>query len=76
MKASYRNWQEYKENKLASKQADKMYNTLMTMWDNKSTSEQFQAYYKQLQSSHLYIKHGALYCQVLSDFAYDRRNHV
>ena len=70
---SFRNWREFQENKLASKQANNMYSTLMTMWDNNATCEEFQQYYKELQKSHLYIKHGSLYCQVLSDFCYNRK---
>lgn len=73
MKVSYQTYTEYKENKLASKQADKMYNTLMKMWEGKASSEDFQNYYKELRRSHLYLKHSCLYCQVLLDFAWNRK---
>lgn len=65
--ARYTDWNEYKENKLAAKQADKMFNTLVSMTKNNATAEEFQAYYATMWKSHLYNKHGALYCQVLSD---------
>lgn len=70
---NFTDWSEFKENKLAAKQASNMYSKLMVMWNSNSAPEEFQAYYKELQKSHLYVKHGALYCQVLSDFVNNRK---
>lgn len=71
MSLTYQTYEEYQNNKLAAKQADKMYKTLMDMWEHKS--DKFQEYYAELQKSHLYKKHGPLYCQVLSDFTWNRK---
>lgn len=65
--ATFKDWNEYKDNKLAAKQADRMFNTLVQMRKTKATAEEFQAFYSEMHKSHLYNKHGALYCQVMSD---------
>lgn len=70
MARTYQAWEEYKQNKLASIQADRMYDTLMKMRKNKVPTEQYHEYYRKMYETHLYNKHGALYCQVLSDVNY------
>lgn len=64
--ATYKDWQEYKENKLASKQADRLYKSLVESIKNKDQKRIHQIY-DEFRKSHLYEKHGPLYCQVISD---------
>lgn len=68
---TFKDWNEYKENKLASKQADKLYNRLVSLYSKKANGEEFYNLYTEAHQTHLYKKHSALYCQVLSD-AYNR----
>ncbi len=65
--ATYRDWQEYKENKLASKQADRLYKELKQLQKKNAKAEEYKKVYAQYHNSNLYLKHSALYCQVLSD---------
>lgn len=64
---TYRDWQEYKENKLASKQADRLYKELTCLHQKKADGVEFDKLYTEFHNSHLYKKHSCLYCQVLSD---------
>lgn len=63
---TYKDWQEYKENKLASKQADRLYKDLVDAIKNKNEKRIAQIY-REFRKSHLYEKHGPLYCQVIAD---------
>lgn len=65
--STYKDWQEYKENKLASKQADNLYNALVQLRKKNGTADEFTKVYDRYHNSDLYKKHGALYCQVISD---------
>lgn len=65
--ATYKDWEEYKTNKLASKQADRLYKELVALKKRKASSKQYQEVYSSYFNTNLYQKHGALYCQVLSD---------
>lgn len=65
--STYKDWQEYKENKLASKQADNLYNVLVQLRKKNGTADEFTQVYEKYHKSYLYQKHSALYCQVISD---------
>lgn len=64
---TYKDWQEYKQNKLASKQADRLYKELTYLYKKKADGMEFHKLYKNFHNSYLYKKHSSLYCQVLSD---------
>lgn len=68
--ATYKDWQEYKENKLASKQADRLYKELFEA-RKKKDDKRIHQIYDEFHESHLYKKHGPLYCQVITDVAID-----
>lgn len=66
----YKDWQEYKQNKLASKQADRLYKELLLAHEKKD-EERIHQIYDEFHKSHLYKKHGPLYCQVIADVVID-----
>jgi hypothetical protein len=68
--AKYKDWQEYKQNKLASKQADRLYKELFEARKKKDEERMYQIYHE-FHESHLYKKHGPLYCQVIADVTID-----
>lgn len=67
---SYKNWDEYKNNKLAAKQADKFFKELIALYKAKADCTEIKQVYEKMYNSHLYKKHPGLYCQVLSDAYY------
>ena len=67
---TYRTFDAYKQNKLAAKQADKMYESLIKIGTTDPEQVEENAcdcLYEKLHESKLYKKHGPLYCQVLQD---------
>ena len=72
--ATYKDWQEYKENKLASKQADRLYKELFEA-RKKKDDKRIHQIYDQFHESHLYKKHGPLYCQVIADVVISLPRH-
>lgn len=67
---TYKDWQEYKQNKLASKQVDRLYKELFEARKKKDEKRMHQIY-NEFHESHLYKKHGPLYCQVIADVVID-----